>query len=71
MCGHEDPAQPNTQKLNHSYNEVITSYRSQWLPPKSLQTISAGEGMERMEPSYTVGGNVNWYATVENSMEVP
>ena len=29
---------------------------------KYPQTISAGEGMERREPSYTVGGNVNWYS---------
>ena len=28
---------------------------------KSLQTINAGEGVEKREPSYTVGGNVNWY----------
>ena len=28
---------------------------------KTLQTINAGEGVERREPSYTVGGNVNWY----------
>ena len=27
----------------------------------SLQTINAGEGVEKREPSYTVGGNVNWY----------
>ena len=26
---------------------------------KSLQTINAGEGVEKREPSYTVGGNVN------------
>ena len=26
---------------------------------KSLQTINAGEGMEKREPSYTVGGNAN------------
>ena len=26
---------------------------------KNLQTINAGEGVE---PSYTVGGNVNWYS---------
>ena len=26
---------------------------------KSLQTINAGEGMEKREPSYTVGGNEN------------
>ena len=24
---------------------------------KNLQTINAGEGMEKKEPSYTVGGN--------------
>ena len=29
---------------------------------KYPQTISVGEGMERREPSYTVGGNVNWYS---------
>ena len=27
---------------------------------ESLQTINAGEGVEKREPSYTVGGNVNW-----------
>ena len=26
---------------------------------KNLQTINAGEGVEKSEPSYTVGGNVN------------
>ena len=28
---------------------------------KRLQTINAGEGMEKKEPSYIVGGNANWY----------
>ena len=27
---------------------------------KSLQIINAGEGVEKREPSYTVGGNINW-----------
>ena len=27
---------------------------------KSLQIINAGEGVKKREPSYTVGGNVNW-----------
>ena len=27
---------------------------------KSLQTINAGEGAEKREPSYTIYGNVNW-----------
>ena len=26
---------------------------------KSMQTINAGEGREKREPSYTIGGNVN------------
>ena len=30
---------------------------SEWLLTKSLQTINAGEGAEKREPSYTVGGN--------------
>ena len=29
---------------------------------KNLQTINAGEGVEKREPSCTVGGNVNWYS---------
>ena len=29
---------------------------------KSLQTINAGEGVEKRELSCTVGGNVNWYS---------
>ena len=37
------------------------------LPPvrmpssKSLQITNAGEGVEKMQPSYTLGGNINWY----------
>ena len=29
---------------------------------KNLQTINAGEGVEKREPSCTVGGKVNWYS---------
>ena len=32
---------------------------SEWLLSKSLQAINAGEGVEKREPSYTVGGNAN------------
>ena len=28
---------------------------------KNLQTVNAGEDVEKREPSCTVGGNVNWY----------
>ena len=30
-----------------------------WLRSKCLQAINAGEGVEKREPSYTVGGNAN------------
>ena len=29
---------------------------------KSLQAINAGEGVEKRESSYTVGGNANYYS---------
>ena len=28
---------------------------------KCLQTVNARGAVEKREPSYTVGGNVNWY----------
>ena len=31
-----------------------------WPSSKNLQTINTGDGVEKREPSYTVGGNVNW-----------
>ena len=40
----------------------ITSHQSEWPSSKNLQTINAGEGEDKMEPSCSVvGGNVNWY----------
>ena len=35
------------------------SRQSEWLLSKSLQAINAGEGVEKREPPYTVGGNAN------------
>ena len=29
---------------------------------KNLQMINGGEGVEKREPSYTVGRNVSWYS---------
>ena len=29
---------------------------------QSLQVINAGEDVEKREPSYTLGGNANWYS---------
>ena len=38
---------------------AITSHWSEWPSSRSLQTINAGEGVEKREHSCTVGGNVN------------
>ena len=38
---------------------------------KILQTVNAGEGVEKRELFYTVGGNVNWYSQMEEDMEIP
>ena len=37
-----------------------TAHWSKWPSLKSLQKISAGEGVEKREPSYTVDRNVSW-----------
>ena len=47
-------------QIRTNYDEVITSHRSQQPLSKSLQVTNAGEGVEKREPSCTVGGNVNW-----------
>ena len=45
--------------------QIKTTMRYHFMPVrmaviyKSLQAINAGEGVEKREPSYTVGGNAN------------
>ena len=46
------------QKIRTTMN--ITSQQSEWPSSKSLQIINAEEGVEKREPSYTLGGKVNW-----------
>ena len=38
----------------------ITSQGSEWPSSKSLETNNAGEGVQKGDPSYTAGGDVNW-----------
>ena len=45
-----------------SIKSKLKSHQSEWPSPKSLQTINAGEGVEKREHSCTVGRNVNWYS---------
>ena len=37
----------------------ITSHQSEWPSSKNLQTTNVGDGVDKREPSSTVGGNVN------------
>ena len=35
--------------------------KSEWPSLTSQQIANAGEGTEKREPSFIVGGNLNWY----------
>ena len=59
------------RNTNQNHNEVPPSHQSERPSSKSLQTINAGEGVEKREHSCTLGGNVNGTVTMENSMEAP
>ena len=47
------------RNTNQNYNEVSAHTDPNSHHQKSLQTKNAGEGVEKREPSHTVGGNVN------------
>ena len=49
------------RNANQNYNEV-SPHTGQNGHHQSLQIINAGEDVEKREPSYTVGGNINWYS---------
>ena len=57
--------QIKTTKKKKSYNEVLSQTSQNDHHQKNLQTISAGEGVEKRETSYTVSVNVNWYSYYE------
>ena len=49
------------EKCRSKLQWCIISYQSEWPSSKSSQTMNAGEGLQKREPSCTVGGNANWY----------
>ena len=51
-----------TKKKSKKLQWGFTSHQSEWPSSKSPQTISTEEYVEKREPSYTVGGNVNWHS---------
>ena len=47
------------RNANQNYKEVPLNTGKNSHHSKTSQTINAGEGLEKREPSYTVGGNTN------------
>ena len=47
------------RNANQNYNKVLPHTSQNGHHQKNLQTISAGENVEKREPSYTVAGHVN------------
>ena len=51
------------EKCKSKLHWGITSHWCEWPSSKNLQTINAGESMEKFAfPPCTVGGDVNWYS---------
>ena len=50
------------RNARQSYNEVPPHTAQNGHHQKNLQTINTREDVEKGEPSYTVGRNVNWYS---------
>ena len=46
---------------NQNYNDA-TSYLLEWLLATRQVVTSIGEAVDKKEPSFTAGGNVNWYS---------
>ena len=49
----------SSEQIKRQRERLKPKYQSGWLLSKSLQAINAGEGVEKREPCYTVGGNAN------------
>ena len=53
------------RNANQNHTEVPSHTGQNSCHQKVLQAINAGEGVEKREPSYTVGENVNQYSHYE------
>ena len=54
---------PANHQENANQNHNITSHLSEWLSclsSKRTQIKNGGKDVEKKDPSYTVGGTVNW-----------
>ena len=49
------------RNANQNYNAVSSHTGQNGYHQKNLQTVNAGEDLEKSEPFCTVSGNVDWY----------
>ena len=49
------------RNANQNHSEVLP-HSGQMASSKYLQMINAGKDVKKREPSYAIGGNVNWYS---------
>ena len=59
------------RNANQNHNEVPSHASQNGCYQKVYKTINGGEGVEKRELSYTVGGMQTSIATMENSVEIP
>ena len=57
------------RNANQNYSEISPHTGQNGHHQKNLQTINAGEDMEKREPSCIVGGNVNYGEQYEGSLK--
>ena len=57
----KQPKCPLTDEWIKKMWYIYTMEYSVVLKIMKYTTVNAGEGVEKREPSFTVGGNVNWY----------
>lgn len=48
--------------LEQNILKFVWRHKRPWIAKKHMQTINTGEDVEKREPAYTVGGNVNSYS---------
>ena len=68
--GHTDVQQTHEKMFNISSYQGNANQNYNEIPPhtgqnghhQKIHKQHAGEGVKRKEPSYTVGGSVNWYS---------
>ena len=56
---------------NQNHDQVPPYPLPKLLKPTTQETTDVGKDVEKGEHSYTVSGNANCEATLENSMKVP